>query len=99
VSQIDSSKKIYIIVHGRRDLMEPVKAKLAAAGFSAENMVPASLDKAGNAGEYVAMLWPPMAATDIAVSQITGPAQAGQSRGMGAWGAVAMKEVAKIPLK
>lgn len=99
MSQIDGTRKIYIIVHGRRDLVEPVKAKLAAAGFSKENMVPASLDKAGDAGEYVAMLWPPMAATDIAVSQITGPAPAGQSRGMGAWGSVAMKEVAKIPLK
>lgn len=99
MSQIDSTKKIYIIVHGRRDLMEPVKSKLAAAGFKTENMVQASLDKAGAAGEYVAMLWPPMAATDIAVSQITGPAQAGQSRGMGVWSSVAMKEVTKIPLK
>lgn len=99
MSQIDSTKKIYIIVHGRRDLMEPVRAKLAAVGFSAENMVPASLEKAGDVGEYVAMLWPPMAATDISVSQITGPAQAGQSSGMGAWGSVAMKEVTKIPLK
>ena len=99
MSQIDGTKKIYIIVHGRRDLVEPVKTKLAAAGFRTENMVQASLDKAGNPGEYVAMLWPPMVATDIAVSQITGPAQAGQSRGMGAWGSVAMKEVAKIPLK
>lgn len=99
MSQIDSAKKIYIIVHGRRDLIEPVKEKLAAAGFSRDNMVPASLDKAGDAGEYVAMLWPPMAATDIAVSQITGPAKEGQGRGMGAWGSVDMKEVAKIPLK
>lgn len=99
MSQIDSTKKIYIIVHGKRDLVEPVKDKLAAAGFSRENMAMASLDKAGDAGEYVAMLWPPMAATDIAVSQITGPAQEGQSRGMGAWGFVAMKEVMKVPLK
>jgi hypothetical protein len=99
VSQIDSTKKIYIIVHGKHDLIEPVKEKLAAAGFSKENMVPASLDKAGEAGEYVAMLWPPMAATDIAMSQITGPAQEGQSRGMGAWGSVSLKEVIKIPLK
>lgn len=99
MSQIDSTKKIYIIVHGRRDLIEPVKKKLSAAGFGKENMVPASLDKAGETGEYVAMLWPPMEGTDIAVSQITGPAQAGQSRGMGAWGTVSLKEVTKIPLK
>lgn len=98
MSQIDNSKKVYIIVHGRRDLIEPVKNKLASAGFSKENMVPASLDKAGLVGEYVAMLWPPMAATDISVNQITGPAEVGQNKGMGAWGSVAMKEVIKIPL-
>ena len=98
MSQIDSTKKIYIIVHGKRDLIEPVKEKLAAAGFNKDNMVPASLDKAGDAGEYVAMLWPPMAANSIAVSQITGPAQQGQSQGMGAWGSVDLKEVLKLPL-
>ena len=98
MSQIDTTKKIYIIVHGKRDLLEPVKPKLAAAGFSREKMEMASLDKAGNAGEYVAMLWPPMAATDIAFSLITGPAKEGQSHGMGAWGSVVMKEVVRIPL-
>ena len=97
--QIDSMKKIYIIVHGKRDLLESVKNQLAAAGFAKENMEMASLEKAGNPGEYVAMLWPPMAATDIAVSQIIGPAKEGQSRGMGAWGSVAMKEVLKLPMK
>ncbi len=99
MSQIDDTKKIYIIVHGRRDLIDPVKDKLAQAGFNKDNMVPASLDKAGDAGEYVAMLWPPMAATAIAVSQITGPAKEGRGGGMGAWGSVDMKEVTKIPLK
>jgi hypothetical protein len=96
--QIDGSKKVYVIVHGRRDLIEPVRSKLATAGFNKENIVPASLDKAGLVGEYVAMLWPPIAATDISVNQITGPAKEGQSRGIGAWGSVAMKELIKIPL-
>lgn len=98
MSQIDATKKIYIIVHGKRDLIEPVKEKLAAAGFSKDNMVLASLEKAGDAGEYVAMLWPPMAANSIAISQIMGPAQQGQSQGMGAWGSVDLKEVLKLPL-
>jgi hypothetical protein len=101
-ANIDSTKKVYIIVHGQRNLLEPVKEKLASAGFKKENMEMASLEKAGSAGEYCAMLWPPMAPTDIAVSQITGPAEGagGQgSRGMGAWGTVAMKQILKIPLK
>lgn len=95
--QIDSTKKVHIIVHGQRSLADPVKEKLAAAGFKKENMVMASLDRAGEAGEYMAMLWPPMAATEIAVSEITGP---GSTRGgMGAWGSVATRPVVKLPLK
>ncbi|HVX02673.1 MAG TPA: hypothetical protein VHA09_05930 [Nitrososphaera sp.] len=99
MSQIDGTKKVYVIVHGQRNLVEPVKEKLAAAGFKNTEM--ASLDKAGNTGEYVAMLWPPMAANEIMVSVITGPAAEGGSsgRGMGAWGSVATKEVMRLPLK
>lgn len=97
MSQIDGTKKVYVIVHGQRNLAEPVKEKLAAAGFKNAEM--ASLDKAGSAGEYVAMLWPPMAAKEIMVSVITGPAEPGNnSRGMGAWGSVATKEVMRLPL-
>ena len=99
MSQIDSTKKIYLIVHGQRQLMDSVKDKLSAS-FNKENMLAASLEKAGEAGEYVAMIWPPIAPTEIVVSQITGPAAAGGGgRGMGAWGAVAMKELMRVPLK
>lgn len=98
MSQIDSTKKVYVIVHGQRNMLEPVKEKLAAAGFDKSNMEMASLDKAGNTGEYVAMLWPPMVASSIMVSVITGPAEPGNSRGMGAWGTVGTREVMKLPL-
>jgi len=99
MSQIDSTKKIYLIVHGQRQLMDTVKDKLAA-NFNRENMLPASLEKAGDTGEYVAMIWPPMAPTEIVVSQVTGPnASGGGGRGMGAWGTVDMKEIMRLPLK
>ncbi len=98
MSQIDSTKKVYVIVHGQHKMLEPVKEKLASAGFNKENMEMASLDRTGNAGEYVAMLWPPMAANAIMVSVITGPAEPGKGRGMGAWGTVGTKEVMRLPL-
>ena len=99
MSQIDSTKKIYLIVHGQRQLMDTVKDKLASK-FSKENMLPASLEKAGETGEYVAMIWPPMAPTEIVVSGITGPNTTGEGgRGMGAWGTVSMKELMRLPLK
>ena len=104
MSQIDATKKIYLIVHGQRQLMDTVKDKLANnGGFKKENMQPASLEKAGEAGEYVAMIWPPMAPTEIVISQVTGPNPSGGGgsggRGMGAWGSVGMKEVMRLPLK
>ena len=100
---VDSTKKVYLIVHGQRQLIDPVKEKLAGK-FKSENMLPASLDKAGEVGEYVAMLWPPMAPAEIVVSQITGVGgtgggSSGGARGMGAWGSVNQKEVFRVPLK
>ncbi|HEX7031767.1 MAG TPA: hypothetical protein VF172_02085 [Nitrososphaera sp.] len=97
MSQIDATKKIHIIVHGQRQLLEPIKEKLSSE-FKRENMVPASLDKAGEVGEYVAMLWPPMASTEVVVSQITGKGGASSGRGMGAWASVEQKEIFRIPL-
>ena len=96
MSQIDATKKIYLIVHGQRQLIDPIKDKLASK-FKRENMQPASLDKAGEVGEYVAMIWPPMAPKEIVVSQITGTGGSG-GRGMGAWGSVEQKELFRMPL-
>ena len=98
MSQIDYTKKIYLIVHGQRQMMDTVKDKLASK-IQQENMQPASLDKAGEAGEYVAMLWPPMAPNEIVVSQITGQRCGRGGTGMGAWGSVAMKELMQRAVK
>jgi hypothetical protein len=93
--EIDSTRKIHLIVHGQHQLIEHAKGKLAAAKFLREKMQPASLDKAGDLGDYVAMLWPPMAPKEIVVSHITGT-DSGQ--GMGAWASIAQKELFRIPL-
>jgi hypothetical protein len=100
---IDNSKKVYLIVHGQRNLIEAVKDRLAANKFKRENMQPASLDRAGEAGEYVAMLWPPMAPSEIVISQITSAGGnsdgGGGARGMGAWASVSQKELFRVPLR
>ncbi|MGC2428997.1 MAG: hypothetical protein WA421_18330 [Nitrososphaeraceae archaeon] len=100
-SVLDATKTVYLIVHGRKQLLEQVNEKLALKGFEKEKMQNASLDKAGNAGEYVAMIWPPMAPKEIVVSEIVGPREsgvAGDGEGMGAWGSVEQKEVYRISL-
>jgi len=95
--EIDSTRKIHLIVHGQHHLIEPAKDKLAATKFLRENMQPASLDKAGDIGDYVAMLWPPMAPKEIVVSQITGTGN-DSGPGMGAWASITQKEIFRVPL-
>ncbi|MDF2727686.1 MAG: hypothetical protein K0S84_1229 [Nitrososphaera sp.] len=95
--EIDSTRKIHLIVHGQPQLLEPVKDKLTTAKFLPENMQPASLDKAGDIGDYVAMLWPPMAPKEIVVSQITGT-DSNSGQGMGAWASITQMELFRVPL-
>ena len=97
--EIDSTRRIHLIVHGQHQLIEPAKDKLAVAKFLRENMQHASLDKAGDIGDYVAMLWPPMTSKEIIVSQITGTgSDSGQGMGMGAWASITQKELFRVPL-
>src|SRR3569833_685385 len=99
-SKIDDMKTVYIIVHGQRDLFERVQEKLTSKGFERSRMQKASLDKAGNEGEYVAMIWPPMDPKEIVVSRILGTAaNANVNTPLGAWASIEQKELYKIPLK
>ena len=66
----------------------------------------ANLDKAGNPGEYVAMIWPPMAPKEILVNEIIEPSSesekngdSGGIKGMGDWDNVGQRELYRIPLK
>jgi hypothetical protein len=96
---VDDMKTVYIIVHGKRDLFEQVQEKLTSKGFDKSRMQKASLDKAGNQGEYVAMVWPPMDPKEIVVSRIVGTAtNANLNTPLGAWASVEQKELYKIPL-
>ena len=86
MSTIDNTKTVHLIVHGQHDLIGTVMHKLISLGFTENNLIPASLQKTGNIGDYVAMAWPPMRATEIIISEITGmnPAQT-KDNVMGAW--------------
>jgi hypothetical protein len=95
--EIDNTRKVHLIVHGRHQLIEAAKVKLASIKFLRENIQPASLDKAGEVGDYVAMLWPPMAPKEIVLSQITGT-DGEPGKGMGAWASITQKELLRIPL-
>lgn len=103
MSTIDFDKPVHLIVHGQRDLIDPIRQKLTSLGFADNKLIPASLQKTGNIGEYVAMAWPPMHATEIIISEIRGINKAinqaeAKDNVMGAWSNVSQKEISRIPL-
>jgi len=98
MSSYSTEKNVHVIVHGQKEMFESVKSKLVALGFKSEQMVVADMNKPGNAGDYVAMLWPPMAPNEIIVSEII-DLNNKNGRGMGAWATVNQKELQRIPLK
>ena len=99
-STIDITKTVYIIVHGQNQLLDEVQEKLVSKGFEKVKMQKASLDKAGNPGEYVAMAWPPMNPKEIVISEITGSrANVNPNTPVGAWASVEQKELDRLALK
>lgn len=97
MSNYSSDKNVHVIVHGQKQLFESIKSKLSTVGFKTEQMVLADMNKPGNKGDYVAMLWPPMAPKEIIISQII-DLEGTNGRGMGAWASVNQKELERIPL-
>ena len=103
ISTIDYNKTVYLIVHGQHDLIDAIKNKLISLGFTKYNLVPASSQKTGDIGDYVAMAWPPMRATEIIINEITGLNHVEnqvetKENVMGAWSNINKKEISKIPL-
>jgi hypothetical protein len=96
MTTLNNDKKIYVIVHGNIQNFDKVKGMLIEKNINKENISMASLEKAGEIGEYVAMTWPPMAAKEVIVSEIIGTNAEGQ--GMGAWASIEQKEIFRIPL-
>ena len=95
MTAINANKKIYVIVHGIRQNYDKVKSMLIEKQLTEEKIAMASLEEAGEIGEYVAMTWPPMAAKEVIVSEIVGTNSEGQ--GMGAWESIDQKELFRFP--
>ena len=96
MTSVNNNKKIHVIVHGNRQNYDKVKTMLVEKKLNEEKIAMASLEKAGEIGEYVAMTWPPMAAREVIVSEIVGTNAQGE--GMGAWGSIEQKELFRFPL-
>jgi hypothetical protein len=97
MTAIDHNKKIHVIVHGNRQNYDKVKSLLIEKQLNEQKIAMASLERAGEIGEYVAMTWPPMAAKEVIVSEIVGTNAEG--KGMGAWGSIEQKELFRLSLR
>lgn len=97
MTNYDTEKNVYVIVHGQKQLFETVKTKLATFGFKNDKIIPVDMNQPGNPGDFVAMIWPPMAPNEIILSEIIDFDGTGQ--GMGAWASLNKRELEHIPLK
>jgi len=97
---VDSSKKVYLFLHGRMDLMEKMQNSLASNGFQKENTVMGNPKQAGEVGDYMVQLWPPGPNPDhIKVQQITAVEECEPEGMIGVWKGVAKDDLFEIKLE
>lgn len=97
-SEIDAGRDAYLFTHGRSDLKERAIAALVAKGFAREKIVDARPDKAGEPGDYMAMLWMPPNPDHIKVQRITAVEPAEPVGMIGVWKGVSKDDLFTVPL-
>ena len=99
MTDIDSSKDVYLFLHGRMDLKEKATNALTSKGFSAYKITMALPNKVGEVGDYMAMLWMPPNPDHVKIQQIT-KVEAVEPEGMiGLWKGVSKDDLFEIPLE
>lgn len=97
--EIDTSKDVYLFLHGRMDLKEKAMSALAAKGFAADKVTMALPTKVGNVGDYMAMMWMPPNPDHIKIQQITKVEKVEPEGMIGLWKGVAKDDIESIPLE
>ena len=99
MTEIDTTKKVYLFTHGRMDLQEKSISILESNGFSKENIILASPAEAGDVDDYMAMLWMPPNPDHIKIQKIT-KVEACEPEGMiGVWKGVSKDDISEIKLE
>ncbi|CAE6497505.1 hypothetical protein [Candidatus Nitrosotenuis uzonensis] len=98
MSQIDTTKDVYLFVHGRMDLLQKSVDALIANGFQREKIVTAVPNKVGNVGDYMAMLWMPPNPDHIKIQKITKVEPAEPVGMIGLWKGVTKEDILKIQI-
>jgi len=98
MAEIDTSKDVYLFLHGKMALKEKATNALTAKGFPADKIVMASPTKVGNVGDYMAMLWMPPNPDHIKLQQITEVQEVEPEGMIGLWKGVSQDDIEAIPL-
>lgn len=99
MAEIDTSKDVYLFLHGRMDLKERAMNALTAKGFAADKVTMALPNKVGNVGDYMAMMWMPPNPDHIKIQQITKVEEVEPEGMIGLWKGVAKDDIESIPLE
>ncbi len=97
--KIDPKKDIYLFLHGRDDLRGKAEEVLVTLGFSKENIIVASSENIGIAGDYMAMLWRPPRPDMIKIQQITKVRDVEPDGMFGRWKGVLKRDIDTFLLK
>lgn len=98
MAEIDTSKDVYLFLHGKMELREKAISALAAKGFAADKVTMASPNKVGNVGDYMAMLWMPPNPDHIKLQQISKVEEVEPEGMIGLWKGVTQDDIETIPL-
>ena len=99
MSEVDTTKNVYLFTHGRMDLEQKAITALESKGFSKDNIISASPQKAGEVGDYMAMLWMPPNPDHIKIQKIT-KVESCEPEGMiGVWKGVSKDDLFEIKLE
>lgn len=96
--EVDTSKSVYLFVHGRMDLLEKAENALISNGFTKEKIIMAKPDKVGDVGDYMAMLWMPPNPDHIKIQKITEIKDVKPEGMIGLWKGVAKEDIHSIKL-
>lgn len=99
LTQIDTTKSVYLFTHGRRDLEADATNSLVANGFSKEKIFSARPDVVGEVGDYMAMLWMPPTPDHIKIQKITKVEPVKPEGMIGLWKGVTKEDLLTIPIK
>jgi predicted metalloprotease len=96
---LDTTKNVYLFVHGRMDLQQKSIDALTANGFPKDRIIAAVPNKIGNVGDYMAMLWMPPNPDHIKIQKITKIEPVEPVGMIGLWKGVSKEDLFTIPLQ